>query len=506
MSPVKHSPRWSSLISLGLLAAFLLAACQPKTITPLVKSTRTPPATKTPYRTPTRYVPGSPSSVVSLPTADGANGGTPSAGNATPTPSARITVGPEDLKGITLTFWHPWDGAVQNEVEALADEFNRTNSYEIKVNVYSAGGKEALLENLTNPPPDTKPAQVIAATTEQLFALNASGAYPLLNLDDYANDAKWGLSSQEIADFPLVFWRQDVDGQKRLGIPAQRSIQVMFYNQTWAQELGFNQPPTTFEDFEKQACAAAKTNKKDKDRTKDGTGGWYVSSDPLSLVNWAATVNPKILTSMDAEHYSFSDETTSSVFINLRRMFDENCAWSGQAATPYEYFAGRRALFYSGTSEDILQQMAANQRLGSGDQWTVLTYPSGDQKPVALVSGISYAIPSSTPEEQLAAWIFIHWMAAPVNQTRIVRASGSISTSVSALTDLQDFQQFYPQWSTAAGWMPIAQPAPRRASWIIAKNILEDAGWQLFRLEPTPYPVPAILEQIDQTIPDALKH
>ncbi len=76
----------------------------------------------------------------------------------------------------------------------------------------------------------------------------------------------------------------------------------------------------------------------------------------------------------------------------LYDLFLENCAWIGRQQHPYQYFANRQALTYSGKMEDILIQERVNELNNSNDQWTVLPYPSKIDKPVLLIDGDSYAI------------------------------------------------------------------------------------------------------------------
>ena len=78
----------------------------------------------------------------------------------------------------------------------------------------------------------------------------------MVDLTDYVNDPKYGLSDGDIKDIPSIFWDQDEVGGKRLGMPAERSARFLLYNASWARELRFNSAPVTTDDFQKQACAA----------------------------------------------------------------------------------------------------------------------------------------------------------------------------------------------------------------------------------------------------------
>jgi len=107
-----------------------------------------------------------------------------------------------------------------------------------------------------------------------------------VDLNLYLNDPTWGLGKDTIADIPPIFFAQDnVDGNQ-LGLPAQRSARFLFYNETWAHELGFDTPPTTADEFRQQACAANASYRNDSDPQNDGYGGWIVDTHWQTTYSW----------------------------------------------------------------------------------------------------------------------------------------------------------------------------------------------------------------------------
>ena len=76
---------------------------------------------------------------------------------------------------------------------------------------------------------------------------------------------------------------------QRLGFPPNRSMEVLYYNQTWLEELGFSGPPTTPEEFKEMACAAAEAN-------GDGTGGYILRDDASAMASWTYAFGGDILT------------------------------------------------------------------------------------------------------------------------------------------------------------------------------------------------------------------
>lgn len=469
-----------------LLLVFFLSACQP--------GLPTLPFLATPTGTPAQTADPMPAG-----TATPATTFTPE-----PTRPGHLEVDAQNLDGATILFWHPFGGGGKKAIEDIIRQFNQDNEWGIHVESTAAGSSGMLSKSLDTAIAERTLPNVVAAPAQQL--LDWQETYNIIiNLNDYLQDPIVGFTPQERADIPLTFLKQDQANGRQLGIPAQRTVQMLFYNQTWAEELGFRTPPTTPEELMKQACAAADANHKDDLRDNDGTGGWIINTNPEAVLSWMAGFGLEAPEEFGAEGYTFNNRRFKEGFAFLRKMIDEGCAWPGRKPTPYEYFANRYTLFYSASLEDLPQQERAMQHSHSSDQWIVLPYPGNAQKPIVITTGLSYAILVDSPEKQLAAWHFIHWLIQPKRQVEMVKNSGAWPASVTALESLQAYRQMHPQWNSTLAWIPIAQTAPHQSDWMVVRNILSDATWQIFQANMQPEDIPSILRQLDQTVVEVLR-
>ncbi len=427
--------------------------------------------------------------------------------NPTPPPkkTVQITVVDGDLNGVQIRMWHPWTGATLSVLRTLVDQFNQQNEWGIHVIEASQGSSGSLYSTFkTTMDQGEMIPNLIVAPIDQVLAMQHDGLQ-VVNLHDYLDNDQWGLNAQELADIPSNFLNQDNVEDIQLALPAQRNAAVLFYNQTWARELGFPNPPVTMDDFKQQTCAAAKALMHDADKQNDGLGGWIVNNEALTILSWMKVFGVSKLPDVDFTGYQFQSAPAQNMFKYFGQLFDEGCIWNSRNPEPYDYFAKRQALFYSATVQDVMIQAEKNRLLQIDDEWTILTYPVSDKKPVVLMNGPSYTIAASTPEQQLASWIFIRWMLKPDNQTRIVMSSGSIPVSAAAVSQLSTFGQKYPAWQQAISWIPIAQPSPRGADWRMARGVLEDSFWQYLQPQPTPQSRANPLPDVDQTIKEILE-
>jgi len=481
--------QFSVIVRIGIVL-LLISACQSPT------ATKTPVGTQTPFPTLTHQ-----KSITPFPS---------QYPSTTPTLSLSEKLNLADLKGVQLHFWHPFLDKTADQLSKLADKFNSENLWGIQVDVTSQGNSSDLFRQIQallsgtggSEVNETQLPDVVMASPEQ--AMSWENMSPILvSLNDYISDASLGLTAQDISDFSVPYWELGSMNNEQWGLPAMGSLQFIFYNLTWAKELGFSQPPTTTEEFRQQACTAALANQQDSVVGNDGTGGWLVSTDDMTMLGWISAFNGKV-NSYSASQYLFNTPEITTAFTFLKNLIGNDCAWLGLNPDPYDYFASRKALFYSGSLEDIDPQIAVFAADKNEDSWTIIPIPGSRGLPVVMSYGPCYYIIKSTNIQQLAAWLFIRWMDAPAQQSQIIRTNNTFPIRKSEIALLNDYQNNHPQWATAIQFLPFATIPPNQASWQVISNILEDASQQLFQPETTVDQIPSILSQMDEMTSELL--
>jgi ABC-type glycerol-3-phosphate transport system substrate-binding protein len=421
----------------------------------------------------------------------------------TPTPRPTVSVLGVDknaLSGVTLQFWHAASGALEQEIEAVVGDFNRQNSWGITVYTTPRGGFDQIFEDMQVATKEQSRPNVVTAFLYQALYWRAEKDL-LVDLGPYINDAVWGLEADEQADYYPVFWGHGQERSKMWGIPFWGSAQMIYYNRTWAKELGFSSAPTSPTQFRQQACAAALANKKDEDSTNDGTGGWMISLNYSAVLGWIHAFGGEVMAT-EGEGYRFDTPEVEEAFTFLRELYDEGCAWLSDSPSPEAEFAARRALFVHGSSAGIPYQEDAFVETASADEWTVIPFPSPVGKPVVEVYGPLLFILRASPEEQLASWLFVRWLTSAEVQGRLARVSGYLPVRRSALDFVQPLPEVHPQWEAAVGLLSYAREEPRDKSWRIVRWAVSDAATQLFRYYFHADQVPALTRLLNETAND----
>lgn len=405
------------------------------------------------------------------------------------------------VRGQVVRFWHFWNGSAGELIRELVDEFNLSNEWRITVVAEEHAGMDDLASKMdmalrTNQLPD-----LIVAAPYQVQAWDSDER--IVDLQPYLADSVWGFTAQEQEDFFPAFWSPALMEDKHRGIPAQRSGVLLYYNRSWARELGFSVPPTTPQQFKEQACAAAQANREDDSPDNDGTGGWIVSSNYSATLGWilafGGDITPVKGAGNDEEVYQFATPQANEAFIFLRDLYDSQCAWITESQYPDVDFVARRGLFATDSLVAVPYYTEAFQQAGNTDQWTVLVFPSKANQPSFPSFGSDYVMFTSFPERQLAAWLFIKWLSAPQIQARLVENTGAFPLRASTSNRLQGYKNRYPQWATAVDALSAAEAEPAYASWSTVRWALSDATTQLFRSYFSIDQVSALLSYLQRT-------
>ena len=424
----------------------------------------------------------------------------PPTATSTPAPTSALAIDPAQLKGVTISFWHPWTGAAGKVIADLVDEFNRSNTWGISVVPTAQGSYDQLDEAVATRLKTGELPDITVAYLYQALAWNASGA-ALVDLSAYVDDPVWGLDGPAQADFYPVFWEHDLQDGKRLGLPAQGSAQVLYYNATWARELGFNSPPSTSEEFKRQACAASQAALRDQDSKNDHKGGWIISTNYTAVLGWIYAFGSTI-EAPDGGGYRFDTPEVGQAFDYLRDLLDGGCAWLSESQYPEAEFASRLGLFATGSAAGVPFQESAFVDAGSQDEWSVLPFPSPTGDAVMPVYGPSFQVMSATTEKQLASWLLIKWLTEPAQQAALTQVSSYFPVRASSLELMGVLPAAHPQWKTALELLPLARHEPALASWRIVRWAVSDAATQLYRYYFEIDKVPTLIKLLEQTAND----
>ncbi len=379
-----------------------------------------------------------------------------------------------DPRGQTIVWWHQHRGSREEKLAVIVEDFNTNNECGIVLDAQNQGGYNDIRDKVNaSTASGEQPASLIVGYQNDQAFYQLNGV--LADFDNFIDDPTWGFTAEERDDFFASFMEQGVHpvfDSQRLGFPPNRSMEVLYYNQTWLEELGFDGPPSTPAEFEEMACAAAEAN-------GDGTGGYILRDDASATASWTFALGGDVLNE-DNTGYVYNGQATIDAMTMLKRMFDNGCAYFFTEGYPNPEFAARRASFTQGSSSGLpfyANDMVtiAEEQGRDMDVWGVTAIPHTTENPVQNIYGADVMITAGPPEQELAAWLFIKWFTSPEVQARWVEASNYFPTRAGTEAHLTGYVEENPQYGEALALLGYGAYEPQLISYQAVRDAAETA-------------------------------
>jgi multiple sugar transport system substrate-binding protein len=401
---------------------------------------------------------------------------------------SRLNVNEEALNGVEVTVWIPWYGIESNLFDGFVNKFNDENQWGIRVSVENKVNFANLYEATTASLPTNQRPSLVIALPEHAQEWHADGF--VTDLTDYVDDPKYGIDARDI---PFEFWGQDTAGDVRVGVPAQRTAQVLLWNETWANALGFDAPPQTADEFKTQSCRARETMLADGDPRNDFLGGWLVNTESMTAYGWMTAFGGGVL---DEGNYRFLAPGNVNAFRFLRELSEESCSWRVAGANPHTAFANREALFITANLHDLPFVAGTLAAENNTDKWQAIPFP-GKEKNTLPIYGSSYIVLKSGGAEVLASWLFVRWLLENEQDARWVETTHLFPLRESTLDLLGGYERSHPQWRQAVDLVPFGEMQPQLRSWRTVKIMLGDGFEHMYRVDIPSGKIASILAQMD---------
>jgi multiple sugar transport system substrate-binding protein len=353
-----------------------------------------------------------------------------------------------DPSGQSITFWHQHGGVREEGLQRIVEHFNAENPYGITVDAQYQGSYPEVFQKMLLLIGTRDAPNLVVAYQDQAAAYQF--AEGLVDIRTFLDSARWGFEPDDYADFFAGFIASDVNpilGGQLLGFPPNRSIEVMYYNEDWIRELGFDGPPTTPEEFEAQACAA--TERPFSGSTTGSTSlGYALTLDASRFASWTFAFGGDVY-DPETNRYTFDGEAAIAAMTFLQGLFARGCAdivterFGDQAD-----FGLGQTLFTVGSSSALPFYRGAVEA-GADFAWSVAAVPHVTAEPVMNVYGASVSITASSPEEELAAWLFVRYFTGVEAQAEWARASNYFPVRASVAAGLGDYFEADPAYEAA---------------------------------------------------------
>ncbi|MCB8943455.1 MAG: extracellular solute-binding protein [Ardenticatenaceae bacterium] len=383
-----------------------------------------------------------------------------------------------DPRGQTVQWWHNHSGSREELLLEMVADYNETNECGITIEALNQGGYNDIRDavNASVAAGEVPATLVVGYQNDQAFyQLNNT----LVDLNLYLDDPTWGIPAEEQADYYSSFFNQSIHvafDNQRLGFPPNRSIELLFFNKTYLEELGYDAAPATPEEFQEMACAAAAAS-------ESGVGGYILRTDASAVAAWTYAFGGDVLNEA-GDGYVYNSQATIDAMNFLQELATEGedgqvCAYFFEGF-PNPELAARNALFGQGSSSGIPFYVGdfasfAEEQGREPDEVGIGAIPHTTPDPVMNIYGGDVMIVQTTPEKQLAAWDFVKWFTSPEVQARWVEASNYFPTRASAAEYLGDYIEANPVYGESLDLLNYGKFEPQLISYQGVRDAAEAA-------------------------------
>ena len=386
-------------------------------------------------------------------------------------PAQETSVEALDPTGQQVTFWYQHTRERETALHELIAEYNENNEHGIVVKGEYAGAYSDIYNKMVvGIQGDALPSLVVAYQNQAMAYYRDGG---IVDIAPYMNSPKWGLSADEKSDFIQSFLEQDFIGGAQVGFPPNRSLEVFYYNVDWLRELGFDSPPRTWDEFA-QMCRLARDNPFSRSEDKDRSLGFLIEAEASRLASLVFTRGGDLVDETSSRYTIETPAMRGALSMLRGLMEDGSIELMGEEYGDQREFAAGQVLFILRSSSGLPFVTSAVED-GLDFTWTVTYPPNEVEDPIINVYGASVSLCKTTPQQQLAAWLFIKWFTEPAQQARWVRASNYFPVRRSTASELGDYFEENARYKAAFELLDFGKSEPTLSGYQQVRRVLQEA-------------------------------
>ena len=376
-----------------------------------------------------------------------------------------------DPQGQTVVFWYQHTRERETALQEMVTQFNRENPHGIQVKGEYAGSYSHIYNKmLVGLQGGSLPQLVVAYQNQAQVYHSADGVVDLL---PYMNSPKWGLTVEARADYIQSFLDQDRMRGIQMVFPPNRSMEILYYNADWLRELGCDHPPRTWDEFAR-LCRQAKSQPFSKATNPKRSVGYLLDVDASRLASMVFSRGGDFMNPEQTVYAFNQPETKAALQLLIELQKDGAVEVLTEPNGDTREFGSGQLLFAIGSSSGLPFFKRAVTS-GAKFDWAVAAVPYEGEHPVVNVYGASVAMCRTTPEQQLAAWLFLKWFTEPDQQARWVRASGYFPARRSTAAGLEGYFAENPNFQIAYGLLDHGKIEPTAPGYETVRRLIQNA-------------------------------
>ncbi|MFL2544149.1 MAG: extracellular solute-binding protein [Alphaproteobacteria bacterium] len=286
-------------------------------------------------------------------------------------------------KGQTVEFWVQYSDERLDAMKARAERFEAETGITVNITYKGHYGKvQSAMMTSAGTPDQADVARGYGNAAADMYQIGAAMDQSIL-----ANSSKWGVTQDDIDDWGAnwtVGFSGYFDGNPKLLHEVGKSIEVVYYNKDWLNELGLSEPKTPAE-FAKAACAA--TNSTFSGRVGDTPSlGYEIDTDASNFAAWVFAHGGDVF-DYDSGQYILNGPAAIAAMEFIQGMSNKGCAQVTRDKYADQQYLGLGSNLFALSSTSGITYFQSAIEDGYNGNWEISAVPHTTSEPVMNLYG-----------------------------------------------------------------------------------------------------------------------
>ncbi len=405
--------------------------------------------------------------------------------------------------GQTVEFWVQYSDERLDAMKARAERFEKETG--IKVNITYKGhyGKvQSAMMTTAGTPDQADVARGYGNAAADMYQIGAAIDQSIL-----ANSKKWGVTQEDIEDWGAnwsVGFSPYFDGNPKLLHEVGKSIEVVYYNKDWLNELGLAEPQTPSE-FAEAACAA--TNSTFSGRVGDTASlGYEIDTDASNFAAWVFAHGGDVFDYNSGQYILNSKEAFEAMEF-IQGMANKGCAKVTRDKYADQQYLGLGSNLFALSSTSGITYFQKAIEEGYNGNWEISKVPHTTSNPVMNLYGGGLIMGNKdNADKMVAAYQWMKYISNTENSAVWSTESGYgfVRTSSADHPLIQAKRNELPQYDRSLGLIKFGKGEPSVPAYYSVRGEIEKAYAAIINGDDIAATLNALNDEANSILADAI--
>ena len=408
-------------------------------------------------------------------------------------------------EGQTVEFWVQYSDERLDAMMARAERFEKETG--IKVNITYKGhyGKvQSAMMTTAGTSDQADVARGYGNAAADMYQIGAAMDQTIL-----AESKKWGVTQSDIDDWGAnwtVGFSPYFDGNPKLLHEVGKSLEVVYYNKDWLNELGLSEPQTPAE-FAEAACAA--TNSTFSGRVGDTASlGYEIDTDASNFAAWVFAHGGDVF-DYDSGQYILNSSEAIAAMEFIQGMANKGCAQVTRDKYADQQYLGLGSNLFALSSTSGITYFQKAIEEGYNGQWEISKVPHTTKNPVMNLYGGGLIMGNTgNVDKMVAAYQWMKYISNTENSAVWSTESGYgfVRTSSADHPLIQAKRNELPQYDRSLGLIQYGKGEPSVPAYYSVRGEIEKAYASIINGDDIMSTLNALNDEANAILADAIEN